>query len=278
VNRVNFVLGAYPDDIQMNRIQESAENTNKDTARTAIGRGVSTGFNLSVIDNMLNISPGVGYDDYGWNLKTTEPKQTDLSEITRPPAGQVKWVAITALYIRNNYGDTYDMDNNRHDLFLDDDVEIKLIQGPPGVSGSTIRPEIPSDLILADWQIDNTTPFADLPFDFTRKITVVSISNAFFTRRVILSGSGPFEFLFSNIEIPVGQYKIYTQMTGKNRWQMPVNVEEIAGGVRLYTNYFDGQTVKSGTAHVKVGEKVIGAFKIGVSSEIITDLLFKLEA
>ena len=278
MNRVNFVLGAYPDDIQMNRIQESAENSNMDIVKSAIGRGVASGFDLAITGDKLDIGNGTGYDEYGRILKTTELKQLELSELIRPPSGQVKWITITASYVRNNYGDTYDMANTRHDLFMDDDVEFKFVQGTPAGLGSAVRPEILYDLILADWQIDNTTPFEDLLYNLSRRIIVVPTSRAFFTCRVILSGPGPFDFLLADLNIPAEQYKTYVQMVGKNIWQMPVSIEMITDGIRLHSGYFDGATVKSGTSPVKIGDKTIGEFKIGASSEIITDLFFKLEA
>ena len=276
MNKVNYVVGAYPDDIQMNRTQDSAESSIMDLAKAVAGEGVFTGLSLKVVESGIEVSQGLAFDNLGRGLNLRQSVVITLNDITPPSLGLLKWITVGIVYKRKTYGETYDISNVQHPLFLDDDIEIVVVEGNPGRSNDILRPNIDA-VILGDFIVGSDLSVLDTAFSLSRRVVISPLSRAIYSRVVEVNTEDFEDITFESLSIPEGRYIVVSSVKGNNRWMQNVTTETIEGGIRLYLKHFSDGDIRLGSPAVRVGESVVGDFVVGAANKIKINLLLKLE-
>ena len=87
-------------DTAFNNIQDAIEKHMEQLVREGIGTGIFTGFDPEIDGDVLTLSLGSAWDPQGRSLHRGTSLTLDLTTITRPPAGQVKWVSFCIEFAR----------------------------------------------------------------------------------------------------------------------------------------------------------------------------------
>ena len=282
MDKIQFVQGMYPEDIHLNGLQGAAEDADKRLAVAIAGQGIVAGFDVTIGGSVATASAGSGFDALGRAVHSDDPVVLDLSGITRPPAGQYKWVAIFAAFARNNYGDVYDDDNQRHDLYQDESVSLGMVEGATGSQDSAERPSVGNDILLADVLIDASTPFESLLPSLTRRqaiATILSLKQREAVVRLLVDEAAAKTVTFSALGLADGPYSVRTQIVGAAPFVRSLGVDTTATGVTLYL-YHDAHpyhTPVLGAPKIKIGSARVGTFAVGGRASIPVDVFIRKE-
>jgi hypothetical protein len=282
VDKIQFVRGMFPDDTHLNGVQNAAEEADKRLALAVAGQGIVAGFDLSISGNIATVSPGLGFDGLGRAVHSNDPVALDLSTITRPSSGQYKWVTIYAAFSRKKYGDVYDDNNQRHDLYQDESVTLGLVQGAVGSQSGAERPSVGTNILVADLLVDAITPYASITPSLTRRskiATLLSLKTRDSVARVSIDVAAAKTVTFSSLGLPDGSYSVRAQLVGSAPFVRNLGVEVSGTGVTLYL-YHDAFPYSSpvlGAPVIKVGAARVGTFKVGGLASVQVDLFIRKE-
>lgn len=282
MDKIQFVQGMYPDDTHLNGVQNAAEEADKRLALAVAGQGIVAGFDLSIAGAVATVSAGSGFDGLGRSVHSDDPVTLDLSTITRPSSGQYKWVAIYAAFARNNYGDVYDDNNQRHDLYQDESIVLGLVQGAAGSQSGAERPSVGTNILVADLLVDTATPLESIIPSLTRRskiVTLLSLKSREAVARVSIDVAAAKTVTFASLGLPEGSYSVRTQLVGSAPFVRNLGVEVSGTGVTLYL-YHDAFPYKVpvlGVPAIKVGAARVGTFKVGGRASVLVDLFIRKE-
>lgn len=284
MNRVNFVYGSFPDDTHFNGIEEAAESADLRLAREVVGRGIVSGFGLSMSAAGAVVAPGAGYDESGRQVHKADALASLFAALVRPAAGNGKWVAVYVAFTRNKYGEIYDDNNVKHDLYLDEDAEVKIEVGAEAALASAVRPAVASGVMVGDVLLDHDTAFVGLTVSTSRATKIPTVL-ALKGRELVVSrtvkGSDADSVLLSDLGLdPAGSYSASVQLRGSNAVLVTSTAVAISGGaitVRLAHIRPSHSLPQAGTPPVLVGEFTIGGFVVGDDAAIQYDLRVRRE-
>ena len=168
MDRVNYVLGQVPPSADMNTAQEGAETAIDRLAKAVLASEVVDGLDLDLAAG--TISAGRGYDAEGRHIGLSAALAVDLSTVTRPGAGMVRWVSVALRWVREGSDDVYDRNNVRHDRYQLESAQAVLTAGAEAAdAASAARPDFGDDLLIADVLLDESTALDALDVDLTRR-------------------------------------------------------------------------------------------------------------
>lgn len=282
MDKIQFVQGMYPEDIHFNGLQDSVEAADKTIAAALAGKGVAYGFDLSITGDTAQVTPGLGFDETGRAVQSEDPVSISLTGVTRPAAGQYKWLALVASFARNSYGDVYDDNNQRHDLYNDESMILELVQGASGSLEGVVRPDAGSSIIIADILVDSATPFDELVPDYTRRGRIVSLLDLLereTVKRIAVDTVGSKVLTFASLGIADGVYSVKAQLIGARPFVRNIGVEstETAVTVHLYHDSYPYKTPVLGAPKIKVGTNPVGEFVVGGRESVPVDLFIRKE-
>jgi hypothetical protein len=282
MDKIQFVQGMYPEDIHFNGLQDSVEKADKTIAAALAGKGVAYGFALSITGDTAQVSPGLGFDETGRAVQSEDPVTVSLADIARPAAGQYKWLALVASFARNSYGDVYDDNNQRHDLYNDESMVLELVPGASGSLEGAVRPDEGDSIIIADILVDSATPFEELVPDYARRGRIVSLLDLLdreAVKRIAVDADGVKELSFASLGLADGTYSVKAQLIGSWPFVRSLGVESIETAVKvyLYNDSYPYKTPVLGAPKIKVGTSPIGEFAVGGRESVPVDLFIRKE-
>lgn len=283
MDRINFVDGFFPSQVHFNGLQDAIEGADRRLARSVVGKGIITGFDVSIDGETVTVSPGLAFDADGRTVRSDDPLTVDLSAVQRPGSGQFRWVALYVAFARNNYGDVYDDNNQRHDLYRDEIAVGGYVTGGAGSAEGASRPSVGSHVLVADILIDSGSAMDSFPVNSGRRITIPSLVGLLgrtVVRRVYIDGDSQKVILFSELGLSDGNYSVQAQLAGDNTRFIrshAVQVTQSGITVRLYHDSHPYGVPVLGSPIIKVGTKTIGDFIIGDRENISVDLFIRKE-
>ena len=171
MDKVNFVTGFMPDKPDFDRLQNSLEGGLENVAGAVAGKGIKTGFDVTIVGSTASASAGVGFDGLGRILIKKTPIAVDLGTLTRPARGQYRWVTIVLKYKVTERGQVLDISNHPQPANYLDDAELEIIDSATDGSASSISKPAVTDyqVPLLDIRLDETSPWGNLVTDSSRK-------------------------------------------------------------------------------------------------------------
>ena len=229
------------------------------------------------------MSPGSGFDALGRAVYRDSALAVDLSSIIRPSAGQYKWITIYVAFARNSYRDVYDDNNQRHDLYHDEDASAGVLEGAPGSQGGAVRPVVTDNIVVADMLIDAASPMDTFALSTTRRervLSAVDLKNRWAVVRTAVNEATAKVIPFASLGIADGSYAVLAQLATPNvRFVRSIGVETTQTGITLYL-YHDRYPYPMpvlGSPTVKIGSRAIGTFIVGDRESIEVDLFIYKE-
>ena len=178
MNKVNFVTGFRPDKPDFDMLQDSLEDGLENVAAAVAGKGIKTGYDITITGTTASASAGIGFDGLGRILIKTDPITADLGTLPRPAAGLYRWVTLALRYKVTEEGQVLDINNQASPAQYLDDVEIEIIDTEADdIAANIIKPALTDYQVpLLDIRIDETSAWEDLVSDAIRKLALISIS------------------------------------------------------------------------------------------------------
>jgi hypothetical protein len=285
VNKTNFVLGSFPDDTQFNSVQDAGELADLRLAREAIGRGIVSGFGITLSAAGASVAAGSGYDEQGRQVHRSDPLTNTLATIERPAAGLVKWLTFSVQFSRNKYGEIYDDNNVKHDLYMDEDATLQIDAGSSAASAdSAVKPIVTTGVVIGDVPLDHSSAFALLTVKTDRVAyipTLLTLKSRESVFHRSLKGSGTDVVAYADLGLdPAGTYTATVQLKGSNTVLVTGN-SVVCGATEITVRLAHVRPGKAlpqqGTPPVMIGEFTIGDFVIGDDSTIEYDLKVRRE-
>lgn len=283
MDRINFVDGFFPGEVHFNGLQDAVEGSDQRLTAAVAGKGIVAGFDLSIAGNTVTISPGTAFDGLGRSVHSDDPITVDLSGVTRPASGQYKWVSVYVAFARNNYGDVYDDNNQRHDLYRDESAAGGLAEGAEGSQSSAARPSVGDNVLVGEILVDATSAFDVFTPSLTRResvLSAVNLKNRMVVARVSIDEAADKVVTFSELGLVDGSYSVLAQLVGtNNRFVRSLAAEVTATDItlRLYHDNYPYHEPILGAPAIKVGAKKVGEFVVGDRESIAVDLFIRKE-
>ena len=283
MDRINFVDGFFPGEVHFNGLQNAIEGSDQRLTAAVAGKGIVAGFDLSIAGSTATISPGTAFDGLGRSVHSADPITVDLSVVTRPAAGHYKWASVYVAFARNNYGDVYDDNNQRHDLYRDESAAGGLAEGSEGSQSSAVRPSVGDNVLVGEILSDATSTFDVFTPSLTRRESVLSaidLKNRMVVARVAINEAADKVVTFSELNLADGSYSVLAQLVGgNNRFIRSLAAEVTPSDItlRLYHDNYPYNEPILGAPAIKVGAKKVGEFVVGDRESIAVDLFIRKE-
>lgn len=162
--------GFFPGKEHFDELQAAPEDAIKTLAKDTVGIGIADGLALSIAGTTVTAASGSGWDSRGRRVAGTAPMTLDLSSgITRPDAGQFKWVSIYAQFMRVESGEVFNIDNVKSTYYSDDGAKLVAVEGAAAATrAAAVRPTVTGDVLLGDFLVDHDSPWTSFATDSTR--------------------------------------------------------------------------------------------------------------
>jgi len=176
MNKINFKTGYVPAAADFNGLQNNMEFLLETIVSTILGGGcILHEFLCFDIDNKIYVGPGIGFD-YGRIISHQYMVEYDIGQITKPAAGNIKWIAVCFEYFRESSGEMVSDLGITQDLHDNENCRLKLIEGPEGVA--PLRPGTTGYLLLGDLRlVHDYGPGHQGAMDFSRRKDVRQMIN-----------------------------------------------------------------------------------------------------
>lgn len=176
MQRLNWPQGFSPGKTHFDELQAAPEDAIKALARDTVGVGIAEGLALSIAGTTVTAASGSGWDSRGRRVAGTAPMKLDLSSsITRPAAGQFKWVSIYAQFMRVESGEVFDINNVKSTYYSDDSAKLVAVEGAAAATrAAAVRPTVTGDVLLGDFLVDHDSPWTSFATDSTRTTRITA--------------------------------------------------------------------------------------------------------
>ena len=179
MNKRNFVTGFQPGKADFDGIQNDIESGLNRVARVIAGKGIESGFTVTIAGSTATVTAGRAFDGVGNPIVATAPVTVDLGTITRPATGKYKWATIVLKYQVAEAGSVVDLYNNTHPAQYQDSLAALILEGAEGTVDAITPPAHTNTQVpIIDIRVDHATAWEDLVTDSGRRPALIATATA----------------------------------------------------------------------------------------------------
>ena len=221
MRKLNWPIGFFPGKKHFDELQAAPEEAINKLAADTVGVGIAEGFALSIAGSTLTAAPGSGWDSRGRRVDGETPLTLDLSSgITRPAAGQFKWVSIYAQFMRVESGEVTDINNVTSTYYSDDGARLIAVEGVAAATRvAAVRPRLTGDVLLGDFLVDHDAAWDSLSADLMRRTileNLLTLTTRTTRHRKSVTETGPAVFTYSGLGLDAATYAARVELVGTN--------------------------------------------------------------